>query len=114
MRRSPFRCVPTYLVAGLGNPGKAYERSRHNVGFMLMDRFARQQGASFRELNGAATALVNDILLCKPMRYMNLSGYAVSRLVHQHKVGAFGLSPLFWVTQSKKDRDRVQAVGGGG
>lgn len=71
-----------WLVVGLGNPGLEYERSRHNVGFMVLDLFAKREGAKWQKgrfyqfFEGRKG---NTLYLCiKPMTYMNLSGVAVS------------------------------------
>ena len=81
-----------YLVVGLGNPGKAYEWTRHNVGFQVVDLFAQKKGFTFRRsslvegeiaegnLNGKKTFLL------RPMAYMNLSGYAVRRCCDYFKI----------------------------
>ena len=68
------------LVVGLGNPGPKYERTRHNVGFMVLDRVAEGLKAGpFREkFNGVFTRVsAPDVVLLKPMTYMNLSGESV-------------------------------------
>jgi PTH1 family peptidyl-tRNA hydrolase len=72
--------VPTYrLIVGLGNPGAEYERTRHNVGFMLLDRLAHGKGEWRRERAWSSLVLKLDgVLLCKPQTYMNLSGVSVS------------------------------------
>ena len=71
--------MSTHLIAGLGNPGPKYASNRHNVGFMVVDALARRWGApGFREkFKGEFTKLVvggNDVVLLKPMTFMNLSG----------------------------------------
>src|SRR5687768_9114170 len=71
-----------YMVVGLGNPGAKYEGNRHNVGFMVVDRLASRLGASpFREkFKGVFTKApvgADDVVLIKPMTYMNVSGESV-------------------------------------
>ena len=70
-----------YLIVGLGNPGARYANTRHNVGFNVVDRLAERQQLSFRAGKGdylmAAGTAPNDLLLLKPMTYMNNSGMAV-------------------------------------
>ena len=77
------------LIVGLGNPGADYEWSRHNLGFMLIDRLAKEAGIECKsrecqalvgrgELEGAAVRLV------KPQTFMNLSGATVSCLIAKH------------------------------
>ncbi len=72
--------APAYrLIVGLGNPGVEYERTRHNVGFMLLDRLAQGRGDWRRERAWNALVLKLDgVLLCKPQTYMNLSGASVA------------------------------------
>lgn len=74
------------LVVGLGNPGAEYERTRHNLGFMLVDLLAREAGATVkrkdcRALVGRAVIEGETVELVKPQTYMNLSGEAISCLL---------------------------------
>jgi PTH1 family peptidyl-tRNA hydrolase len=80
-----------YLIVGLGNPGKEYEWSRHNLGFMLIDKLAADEGVDVKrrecqslvgrgEIEGCAVKLV------KPRTYMNLSGEAVACLLAKDKL----------------------------
>jgi PTH1 family peptidyl-tRNA hydrolase len=71
-----------YLIAGLGNPGTKYHNTRHNIGFMVIDKLAeffKTQLNAKEELFMAGLAEYNDekVVLLKPMTYMNLSGRAV-------------------------------------
>ncbi len=72
-----------WLIAGLGNPGPKYEKSRHNVGFMVLDALAEAERASWRsERTNALGAKINSrngatCQLLKPLTFMNLSGQAV-------------------------------------
>ncbi|MEW6127152.1 MAG: aminoacyl-tRNA hydrolase [Acidobacteriota bacterium] len=80
------------LIVGLGNPGRDYEKTRHNLGFMLIDRlFERAGGHRFREEASAEIAEVNlageRIMLVKPLTYMNLSGNAVRPLLEKYAGG---------------------------
>ncbi len=75
-----------WLVAGLGNPGAEYERTRHNVGFMVIDRLAREFNVSVsraecRALMGQTYWGSETVELAKPQTFMNLSGEAVSCLL---------------------------------
>lgn len=74
------------MIVGLGNPGKKYENTKHNVGFMVVDRLATEHGAVFKK--NAFEAEVTDyfvdgekVLLVKPMTFMNESGRAVGPLM---------------------------------
>jgi PTH1 family peptidyl-tRNA hydrolase len=75
-----------WLIVGLGNPGSAYERTRHNLGFMLIDRLARDAQTQIkrqecRALIGRAEIGGQMVELAKPQTYMNLSGESVSCLL---------------------------------
>jgi PTH1 family peptidyl-tRNA hydrolase len=74
------------LIVGLGNPGKEYESTRHNLGFMLIDKLAHAEGinVSRREcssLVGRGAIEGTRTLLVKPLTFMNLSGHAVACLL---------------------------------
>lgn len=66
------------IVVGLGNPGSAYERTRHNAGFIFMDKLASEQKASWKKAYDCELASIQHngekVLLFKPMTYMNCSG----------------------------------------
>jgi PTH1 family peptidyl-tRNA hydrolase len=75
-----------WLIIGLGNPGKEYRLTRHNVGFRVVDRLARQQGIQFKRRRGGARIGEGrvgreKVVLAKPLTYMNKSGVAVKKLV---------------------------------
>src|SRR6185295_9430614 len=76
---APLESPVFRLLVGLGNPGREYVETRHNVGFMIADRLAAKGGADFRVEKSwqAALARAGDLHLCKPLTYMNLSGIAV-------------------------------------
>jgi len=81
----------SYLLIGLGNPGREYRDSRHNVGFMLVDRIAVRLGARGMKVQSKAivtTAMYEDrkLILAKPQTYMNLSGQSVQGLIHFYKL----------------------------
>ena len=80
------------LIVGLGNPGSEYERTRHNLGFMLIDRLMeRAGGRKYRREAQAHVAEVSlagkKVLLSKPQTYMNLSGDAVRPLLEKYCEG---------------------------
>ena len=76
------------LLVGLGNPGREYRDTRHNVGFIVLDRLAARARAEFRTEKSwqAEVARVGDLLLCKPLTYMNLSGQAVHPISQFYKI----------------------------
>ncbi len=76
-----------WLVVGLGNPGREYEHTRHNIGFMVADELARRWSASgWRDKFGGEIAQAKDIVLVKPQEYMNVSGQAVQRIQAFYKI----------------------------
>src|SRR6266849_5111809 len=84
-----------HLIVGLGNPGAEYEWSRHNLGFMLIDKLAGAAGIDVgrRECQsrvGRGEVEGRSVKLVKPQTYRNLSGEAVACLVHKHKVAEPG------------------------
>ncbi len=81
----------TYLIIGLGNPGREYRETRHNVGFMLLDHLTVKLNARFTRLQSKAlVASANyqerKIILAKPQTFMNLSGQSVQGLMHFYKL----------------------------
>jgi peptidyl-tRNA hydrolase, PTH1 family len=80
-RRGERASTLDLLVAGLGNPGREYERTRHNAGWMVMDELARRHGGSFRsKFSGQLSETRLDDLklaLLKPETYMNVSGQSI-------------------------------------
>jgi len=80
-----------FFIVGLGNPGAQYERTRHNLGFMLVDLLAEETGARIsrkecRALVGRAEIEGSRVELAKPQTYMNLSGDAVACLLAKQSV----------------------------
>jgi peptidyl-tRNA hydrolase, PTH1 family len=72
------------LIVGLGNPGREYENTRHNVGFMVLDRLAAAGGCAFQPQPRWECALAkraDGMLLMKPLTFMNLSGRSVGKLL---------------------------------
>lgn len=81
----------TYLIVGLGNPGREYRDNRHNIGFMLIDRLAVRLNAQGMRLQSqalvvSATYEGRKLILAKPQTYMNLSGQAVQGLIRFYKL----------------------------
>lgn len=79
------------LIVGLGNPGSEYERTRHNVGFMVVDKLAQKYGASnFRVAHEGFVADIHlagqKTILLKPQTYMNVSGRAVASAMQFYKI----------------------------
>ena len=80
------------LVAGLGNPGRQYAGTRHNIGFAVIDALAARHGVAIDAapadaLMGKWRAADDTVLLVKPLTFMNLSGEAVGQLLRYFKIG---------------------------
>lgn len=89
-----------FLIVGLGNPGRAYRNTRHNTGFIVLDRLAERLGESFsryelRALITKSTYQQNRLILAKPQTFMNESGQAVGGLVRYYKVPASNLLVVY-------------------
>lgn len=87
----PTEEADAWLIVGLGNPGPAYEQTRHNVGFQVLDILARRHGLQFqrgRAKSHIAEGRFGDrrVVLAKPQTWMNLSGEAVQALLHWYKL----------------------------
>ena len=76
------------LVAGLGNPGAEYQFTRHNIGFLALDQFASAAGAVWEKSSkwGALWAKAGNVILVKPMTYMNRSGEPLGAVTRFHKI----------------------------
>ena len=80
-----------FLIVGLGNPGKQYEHTRHNVGFDVMDAIAEKYNISITEkkhkaLCGKGVIGGTKVVLAKPQTYMNLSGESIAELLNYYKM----------------------------
>jgi peptidyl-tRNA hydrolase, PTH1 family len=104
------------LVAGLGNPGRGYERTRHNVGWLVVDELARRHGGSFKsKFSGRLAELRIDgrrVALLKPETYMNESGRSLAAAARFFKVEPEDL--LVVHDDVDLEPGRLQARGGGG
>jgi PTH1 family peptidyl-tRNA hydrolase len=81
----------TYLLIGLGNPGREYRDTRHNVGFMFIDRLAvrleaRGMKVQSKAIITTATYQERKLILAKPQTYMNLSGHSAQGLLNFYKI----------------------------
>ncbi len=80
-----------FLIVGLGNPGREYKETRHNIGFMVIDRICKSEHISITKVQSKALVGIGQIegrraVLAKPQTYMNVSGQAVSGLMRFYKV----------------------------
>lgn len=114
------------LIVGLGNPGVSYERTRHNLGFIVVRKLATGLGLTFKKVAkfeaelavGSIEGRAEKLVLLLPMTYMNLSGRAVKKVVEYYKV-SFSLPNCFLVvvddvyTNFNLMRLRAQGSSGG-
>ena len=113
-----------WIVAGLGNPGAKYEKSRHNTGFRALDMLAQRLGAEvqntrFSALTGLAACPGEGggearLLLVKPLTYMNLSGRAVAAAARFYKIAPERIIIMFDDISLPPGRLRVRASGSAG
>jgi PTH1 family peptidyl-tRNA hydrolase len=108
-----------YLIIGLGNPGREYSKTRHNIGFMLVDRLTVRLNARGMKVQSKAIVITaqyegQKLIFAKPQTFMNLSGKSVQGLVHFYKI------PLDHVLIAHDDLDlpfctiRMRPGGGAG
>jgi PTH1 family peptidyl-tRNA hydrolase len=116
LRRGESASTLDLLVAGLGNPGREYERTRHNVGWLVVDELARRVGGSFRSKFSGRLAEVRlddqRLALLKPETYMNESGRSLCAAVRFFKVAPSDLVVVH--DDVDLDEGRLQARLGGG
>ena len=108
-----------YLIAGLGNPGKEYEGTRHNVGFMALDIIAEKLGVKvskvkFKGLLGETMYENEKILLLKPLTFMNLSGQSAVDALNFYKIPLENLIIIYDDMDLPTGRLRIRQEGSGG
>ena len=106
-----------YLVMGLGNPGKTYSQTRHNVGFLVVDRLAEAHSITvtrerFHSIWGAGVIARHRVVLAKPQTFMNRSGQAVEALMAYFEIAAQDLLVIH--DDLDVDFGRIKIVRGGG
>lgn len=106
-------------MVGLGNPGKDYENSLHNVGFMCVSYFARENNIRFEKSQAKARTGLGkvgdyDVVVARPQTFMNRSGEAVVRLVNKYRVDLKDLLVVFDDMDLPLGKIRIRAGGGAG
>ena len=109
----------TWLLVGLGNPGKEYENTRHNAGFLSMDALVRAKSAScdrarFHALTGEAVFDGVRVLLMKPQTFMNHSGVAVKEAADFYKIPVENVLVVYDDTSLEVGRMRIRRNGSAG
>ncbi len=108
------------LIVGLGNPGKKYEKTRHNVGYMVIDQFVKKQGLTMKldkRFDGELCQVnlhEEKAILLKPTTYMNLSGQSILKTIQYYRIDLDDI--LVFVDDVNIDigRLRLRAFGGHG
>ena len=98
--KKEFAASGEFMIVGLGNPGREYETTRHNMGFMVLDILAEKLGVEIKKLK--AKALIGEcrmggskVILVKPQTFMNLSGQSVCELMSFYKIPAENVLVIF-------------------
>lgn len=112
---------PEWLVVGLGNPGGQYDGTRHNVGFEVINRFAKRHRINVNQRKHKAVYGMGKIgkdeapvLVARPMTYMNLSGSAVSALMYTYQIPPERIIVVYDDMDLEIGRVRIKPKGGGG
>ena len=108
-----------FLIAGLGNPGKEYENTRHNAGFMVLDALADKLGADISEkkhkaLCGKAVIGGQKVILLKPQTYMNSSGESIRAAADYYKVDPEDILVVYDDISLAPGQLRIRAKGSAG
>ena len=116
LRRGERSSTLDLLVAGLGNPGREYELTRHNVGWLVVDELARRHGGSFRsKFSGQLSEVrlgAGKVALLKPETYMNESGRSIAAAAGFFKVDPSGLLVVHDDVDLEDGRFQVRLGGG--
>jgi PTH1 family peptidyl-tRNA hydrolase len=107
------------IIVGLGNPGKEYKNTRHNIGYMVLEELAsrysiEKQESKFDAIIGQLRIKGEKVLLVKPLTFMNLSGQSVQPLVHWHKLELTDLMVVYDDMDLPLGTIRIRAGGGNG
>ncbi|MEP4533678.1 MAG: aminoacyl-tRNA hydrolase [Cyclobacteriaceae bacterium] len=107
-----------YLIVGLGNIGAEYELTRHNIGFLVLDRMAEQAGAKFDQARHSFVTEIKhkgrSLTLVKPTTYMNLSGKAVNYWLQELKISKENLLVITDDVALPYGKIRIKAKGSSG
>lgn len=108
------------LVVGLGNPGREYDKTRHNVGFEVLDELVRRTGATLRRgwtvpaWSGKAELEGKNVLLIKPSTFMNRSGQAVAAAARKRGLGPADVIVVLDDLELPRGQIRIRKKGGAG
>lgn len=108
-----------YLIVGLGNPGKKYELTRHNIGFEVVDLLSKAldipvNKTKFKALIGEGRIGTEKVVLAKPQTFMNLSGEAVIAMMHFYNVDPEHLIVIYDDIDTAPGKIRIRKKGSAG
>lgn len=108
-----------YVIVGLGNPGKQYEHTRHNVGFDVIDILAKEYGISVTKIKhkaliGEGRVGSEKVILVKPQTYMNLSGETLIDIYNYYKVDSNNIVVIYDDIDLEVGKIRIRKKGSGG
>ena len=108
-----------YVVVGLGNPGKQYDKTRHNVGFDVIDILAEEYGISVSKIKhkaliGEGRVGSEKVLLVKPQTYMNLSGETLIDIYNYYKIDMENIIVIYDDIDLDVGKIRIRKKGSGG
>lgn len=107
------------LIVGLGNPGKEYEKTRHNAGFRFIDQYAKEKHLTFNKekFKGLYTEFNYNgekIILLKPQKYMNLSGEVIKEYVNFFKINIEDILVIYDDLDTEKGKLKIKYKGSSG
>lgn len=107
-----------WLIAGLGNPGKRYARTRHNIGFLVVEEIARKEGLEFTVEEDSriskGTIGSNKVILLEPLTFMNLSGRAIKNALLRFRIAIDHLIVIHDDIDMETGRIRIRKRGSSG
>lgn len=110
-----------FLIAGLGNPGTKYQKTRHNIGFMAIDHFQQtidspnfQEDTKLKSAISKTTFDNHNLILAKPLTFMNLSGEAIQKTANFYKIKPENIIILYDDIDLPFAKIRIRANGGSG
>ena len=107
-----------WVIAGLGNPGRKYSRTRHNVGFMVIEELAKRFDIDFRDRDayriGRGSIEGTAVILLEPLLYMNRSGTVVREILRKFNVSSENLMVVHDDLDMEKGKIRIRKAGSSG
>lgn len=108
-----------YLIVGLGNPEPEYSRTRHNMGFDVINELSKKydielDGTNFKSIYGIGNIQNHRVMLCKPQTYMNLSGDAIIQVINFYKIPIENILIIYDDIDTEVGKIRIKKKGSAG